>query len=292
MPNSEKGFAPIAIIAVVLVVAVAGYFVFSKSGSGGGSSLPGVPAGVTLNPNCKLNDPDLCKFTNNFKEIKDYSVKSTTTAKGQPTTEMLVETQGDNKSHMVMTTDGKEAMNTITIDQTTYTKDYTDNKWWKQVAPKETSQPEVMKDETNIKDEITTQEDKTTYKKIGKEACGSMQCFKYQVISPDNTDSTEYIYFDDRDYQLRKTRSEGKDGTISEAEYAYSGVNVSVPSPTKDAKPDQMINPYSAGAAMPGVSAQDQADMQKAMDDAKNAMNNPAAPTQDDNSSDYGSNGQ
>ncbi|MCL5784385.1 MAG: hypothetical protein M1142_03465 [Patescibacteria group bacterium] len=272
MPKSQSGFAPIVIIAVVaLVAAVGGYFVLGK---GGGGSVPGLPGGIGLNPNCKYNDPDLCKFINNFKDLKTYSIKSTTTAKSQPKMENLLELSGDDKFHMVTSENAKENYNVITIGDTTYTKDYSDNKWWKQVAPKQKEENTKIKDEVDVKD--TVEEDKTTYKKIGMEACGSLQCFKYQVISPDMTDITEYIFFDNNQYMLRKTREEVKDGTVSEADYAYSGVNIQVPSPVKEAKPGQIITPT---GAVPGVSEKDLEEWQKAAQQVQNQTPQaPAAP--------------
>lgn len=276
---NQKGLAPVAIIAIVVVVAlVGGYFLLNKGG--GTPSIPGVPA-IGLNPNCKFNDPDLCKFINNFKQTKDYSVKSTTSDKSGMKMEMTFEGSGDDKSHMMNSENGKESYNVITIGDTTYTKDYSDNKWWKQVSAK--ASPEAGNDFKSEIDKSDQPEDKTTYKKIGMEACESMQCFKYQVIDPTSSDTTQYIWFDNRDYQLRKMRVEGKDGSVTESVFAYSGVNISAPSPTKDAKPDQVILPgggVSSGAG--GLTPQQIQDMEKmsqqapSVDDTSNSDTNPS----------------
>lgn len=237
---SQKGLAPIAIIIVVVLAAVGGYFLLNKSGGS-----VGLPGGVALNSNCKYNDPDLCKFINNFKLTNSYSAKSITTDKSGAKTQSTFESVGDNKTHMLLSQNGKENYNVITITDTTYTKDYTDNKWWKQKQPKEEKKVE---NQSNPVEEITKSEteDKTTYKKIGMEACGSMQCFKYQIIDPANTDTTEYIWFDNSQYMLRRERGESKDGTITETALSYNGVSINEPSPTKDAKPDQIILPTGA----------------------------------------------
>jgi hypothetical protein len=251
MPNSSKqsGMAPIAIIiaVVVIIAAAGGYFLLNK---GGGVTIPSLPGGVALNPVCKFNDADLCKFINNFKITNNFSAKSITSDKTGAKSESTFESVGTDKTHMVLAEAGKEGFNVITIGDTTYTKDYADNKWWKQVTPKVTGTPEP----SNIKDIITetdTPEDKTTYKKIGMEACGSRQCFKYQIIDPTITDSTEYIWFDNSEYLLRRQRSESKDGSVIDTEMNYSGINISVPNPIKDAKPDQIIMPF--GGTIPGM---------------------------------------
>lgn len=237
----SKKFAPIVIITVAAVA------LFLAGCSQSTSGIPGVSS-LTLNPNCKYNDPDLCKFVNNFKDFKDYSSQSQTTSK-QGKSEQLFESSGDNKSHMATTENGKETYNLITIGDTTYTKDYTDNKWWKQVTPKQQNSPApTANQQTNIKDEITKseQEDKTTYQKIDKEPCGGLTCFKYQVLDPQNQTSKEFLYFDDKEYLLRKTRSEASDGSVTESQISYK-VSITAPSPTKDAKPDQIILPTGSG---------------------------------------------
>lgn len=275
MPNStnnEKGLAPIAIIiAVVVVAAVGGFFLLNKGG-GGGVSLPVV--GVPLNPNCKFNDPDLCKFMNNFKAINNYSAKSTTTDKSGKKMDSTFESIGSDKTHIVYSDNGKETYNVITISDTTYTKDYTDSKWWKQKQPKQEKQVETQSNPTDVISKGET-EDKTTYKKISTEACGSMQCFKYQIIDPTNTDTTEYIWFDNSQYMLRRERSEGKDGTVTETQISYSGVNITAPSPTKDAKPDQIILPT---GGVPETSGQDLQNMQKQQPQTPQATEVPAVP--------------
>lgn len=275
----QAGLAPIAIIIAVVVLAAAagGYFLLNK---GGGISIPGAP-GLTLNPSCKYNDPDLCKFINNFKITNSYSAQSLTTDNSGKKFESTFEIVGTDKSHIVYSEAGKENFNVITISDTTYTKDYSDNKWWKQKQPKEEKKLETQ---ANIKEDIAkteAPEDKTTYKKIGMESCGSRQCFKYQVIDPANTDTTDYLWFDNSEYLLRRERNEGKDGSVTDTAINYSGVNINAPSPTKDAKPDQIILP--TGGALPGMTKQQTQDLQKAAEDTQKASQQapvaaPAAP--------------
>lgn len=282
---NQKGIAPIAIVvAVVVVLAAAGGYYF-MSQKGGGPSIPGVPS-LTLNPNCKHNDPNLCKFLNNWKNIKQFSVKSTTSVKSGPGSEVIFEINGEDKFHMMMSEGGKENWNVITIGDTTYTKDYSDNKWWKQ----ESSKKEDLKDQFDFKfDESDDKEaeDKTTYKAMGEEPCGNMTCFKYQVINPDSDGDTEYIWFDNKQYLLRKQQIVSKDGTISTSEFNYSGVNISEPSPTKDAKEDQIIVP--GGGAIPAMSQQDKQDLENAQKEGAQMMQQLQnyTPPSDDSSTDY-----
>src|SRR3989304_4021058 len=236
--ETKKSKTPLIIILAAILVAILGAvgFFFFKDSIFPAKGL----TGQVLNANCKLNDKDLCKFVSNFKGLENMSAKSVTTVDGKKT-ESIMEIQGTDKSHIVTTVDGKEESNYISIGNTTYMKDYSDNKWWKTtVDTKDTSEGAKTNWNAGIEKSVNESADKTTYKKIGKEACGNLTCLKYQVIDSNNTGSTEYIWFDTKNYALRKTRSESKD-TVMETTFTYDNVNVTAPSPTKD-----MTNPADA----------------------------------------------
>ncbi len=242
--TSQSGFAPIAIVAVIAIVVLlagGGFFLASKSGNLPQSpSIPGVPAGLTLNPNCEYQDPDLCKFINNWKQLKDYSATSSNVDEEGKKTESSIEISGEDKFKMKVSEDGKDMMEMITLGDTTYTKDYTDGKWWKQ---KQEKMKEEIKEEYkfDFEDKPETETSRTEYKKVGKEACGKLQCFKYEVVES-QMEGKEYIYFDDKDYLLRKQRSEvGK--VYTETEFNYNKPNISEPSPTKELKEGEVAVP-------------------------------------------------
>jgi hypothetical protein len=254
--SNQRGLAPIIIAVVVVVVLAAaggGYFLLSKNGGGAVPAIPGV-SNLSLNPNCKFNDPDLCKFVNNWKVTKDYSVKSTMSDKSGAKTESSYEMSGEEKFHMMMSTNGKEVSNMIKLGDTTYTKDYSDNKWFKQKLEKLSEENETQFDFDFDEKEGKEVEDKTTYKSLGKESCGSRQCFKYQIISPEDGNSTQFIWFDDREYLMRKLRLESPDG-VSESEFSYDKVNISEPSPIKEVAPGQPIMP--GAGIMEGMNEED-----------------------------------
>lgn len=225
----------ILIIVGVLILLGGGAFAYTKLG-GSNSTINGVVNKVTLNSNCKYNDPDLCKFMNNWKAVKQLTMttnSSDSTGKSITSTFIM---DGDNKSQMISSTAGKEEFNMITIDKTTYTKDYSDNKWFKYTSTDDDS-TSTYKSDIDFDDKAENVEDKTTYEKIGKEACGNFTCFKYKVIDPAVTGGADYIYFDDKEYLLRKTRNESSDGALYEATYDYGKTSVTEPSPTKEGSP-------------------------------------------------------
>lgn len=168
-----------------------------------------------------------------------FAGTSTMTDKSGKKTVSRFESQGADKTHMMTTENGKETFNFIQIGNATYMKDYSDSKWLKTVT--EATKPEGKQTSGFNADEIKKmfnkekqEEDKTTYKKIGKEKCGQYNCFKYQVMNPAvMVDITEYIFFDDSSYTMRKTQTVSQNGTVTEFEFDYNPVSISEPSPLK-----------------------------------------------------------
>lgn len=239
-PFNQKGkgkLLPIIIVAAVIILGAGGFYFFNQQ-SGGGIKIPGMkPA---LNPNCELNDPELCKYYNNYVNMpKNYTLTSTGNY-GDVSGESVMIFDGEN--YQMITKQGdKEISNMISIGDTTYTKDYSDNAWWKYTV----TTTEGEEDETepiNIEEDLV--KDTTKYTFVGKEACGDLMCFKYEIILTGSTDgSKQFILFDDRDYLTRKVIIQNADGSIlGESVYMYNNAKVSVPSPVKEG------DPYSAGS--------------------------------------------
>lgn len=280
-----KGISKTVVLVIVAIVLVAGggfYFITQR---GGGVSNPlSSMMGKALNPNCEYKDPDLCKFFNNFKELENYSMM-TTSKSGGTTMESKFESQGKDKSHIVSSESGKENMNMITIGDTTYTKDFSDNKWFKHTyKPDPNITP--IKAESDVKDTFDDKkqiEDKTEYKAQGKEACGNLTCFKYQVVSPQDDGATTYIWFDDREYMLRKQTTTDKDGNSTESTFAYDAVSITEPSPVKEGEPGI--------GNIPGMTEEDKKAIQDAQKSMQNIQSNPSSdytPPADSSSGDNG----
>jgi len=239
----QKGFAPIVIIAIIAVVALAsgtGYMLTQKKSNNGGSANRG--GGLALNPNCKLNDPDLCRYMNQAASadfIKaGFSGKSTSIdSKGQKS-ESMWEMAGEEKFHFVTVKNGKEESNIITIDGVTYVKDYTDNKWLKYPAvqtSKEKSMSSFDEIRKRMKVDMKEIEDKTKYIKVGTEPCENLTCIKYKVTTEFAGETMEqYMYIDTKEYLLRKTKVDDKTGGLTETLLSYKPVTIIIPSPIKE----------------------------------------------------------
>ena len=230
--NRQAGGAHVLIVLVVLVALVGaiGFVVWRAMNKDAGQN-------AQVQAECaKYNDKDICKFLSSWQTSQKYRMTSTDDAG-----ESIFEVDGD-KSRIKMS--GENGYEVITIGQTTYTK--AGDVWYKQTI----SEPEddvaqdykVDFEQPEAGKESEPAPDKTAYKSHGKEACGKLKCFKYEVVDPDAGEQKQFIWFDDKDYQLRRGRSEGPDGA-SEQIYEYDNVSVNEPSPVKELGADQYIVP-------------------------------------------------
>lgn len=247
--KNQNGFAPVIVLVLAaLVVALSGGYYFLNKSKGNSLETTGKNPlssfGKTiLNDQCSLKDRELCKYINkiasNPKLFQEGLTMKTTTTTGKTVTEGIFEIASDKETRMVSTNNGKEVMQIITINNTTYIKDYADNKWWKNTTKTDDTKPnsnliDTKKIEAEFKNQVKEMEINTTYKFIGKEKCGSLNCFKYQMnIKGMGETTTQYLLFDDVEYLMREMITEDKTGTKSIIEYLYGRVKISEPSPVK-----------------------------------------------------------
>jgi len=221
--------AVVIVLIVVLVLAGVGGVAYYALRARGSSLLP-----AKFNDKCEYDDKELCRFLNNFSTKDNFTVVSKSTVEGK-TTETKFIIDGEDKTQFVTTADGKESYNVINIGNTTYTKDYSDSKWFKQTTePSQETATEEEDESFSISDEDKDPQ-KVTYKFVAKDACGKVDCLKYQVIQQ-GQQGTTYIWFDTKDYLMRRYQVE-LEGQVSTAEYSYDKVNISEPSPTKEGTP-------------------------------------------------------
>ncbi len=192
-----------------------------------------------------IEDPLIRKHLAAQFRATSYKVISQSSGKGAETTTMLIQTNGTSAKFRTTTTNsqGKTQSDMIVDGDTTYVLDVKDNVWWKQVALKEKKDPSIDFTEKFSPEEMKKQfeenKSKTTYKSLGKEACESLTCYKYQELNEENdkqglmVEGSKMIWFDDKDYLLRK--EESKFGEFSSVNtYSYTGIEIKAPTPTKD----------------------------------------------------------
>ncbi|MBI2034191.1 MAG: hypothetical protein HYT11_00465 [Candidatus Levybacteria bacterium] len=242
MPNRQRGLAPLIILVVVGIVAAVGFFALKQSG--GNLGLPG----TSLAPRATEKD---------FEFIEDATLKKHFVAQANQTTyrsktvsegagltfvnEVQIKGEDFNYRDVQYEPGDKEIKHSINIGDTVYVKDYSDGKWWKQaIKPQELTQEEKDSQPVDFKEEFAKPDLK--FKSLGKEACGSLTCFKYEQTSP-SIPGTRIFWFDDQKYLLRKEEA-GYGEFTSKVEYSYDGINIAAPSPTKDVPEGKSIYDY------------------------------------------------
>lgn len=225
-------------IVAVLALGGIGWAVYKNKDKNAGDTV----SETLRDARCDYDDQDLCKFFTSWKAQKHYTVTSRGEVDGKKIT-TIMEIDGANKTHLKLEGDLKYEV--ITIDKTTYTK--AGNTWWKQTTPNEEAQQ--YKDNSTFNLDEPTRPDaasqsKFSYRKLDKEECGNLNCFKYEVTHSGDAAGKSYIWFDDQDYQLRRWQTVNGDGkTVYDATYSYGLVSIGEPSPVQELAPNQYIVP-------------------------------------------------
>lgn len=176
----------------------------------------------------------LAKFLDNLSSQgkRDYIyISKTIGTRNGPTTQSLHQHSKEDKSSWVVIVGGKEIVSFIRIGNTTYIKDYTDGKWFKN--DKQPSENLRFPNDPNQK--ITNYDGPTNeYRFLNIETCDSgLGCYKYQVLNNSFPDTLMYVWFDDSEFLTRKNLFREKDGSEITVEYTYTIVNINEPSPLK-----------------------------------------------------------
>jgi outer membrane lipoprotein-sorting protein len=233
--NNQNGIAHLMLILVVIVIAGvggAGYYVWNKQKDSSGSAAQSAAQKVA-EAECKkeIDDKDFCKFVSNVNFDEDYKA-TISTVSPEGTSVMSMESSKDDMK-VVTTVNGAEVSAFITIGNASYMKNIADNTWTKYVSETTATTDEIADDVTlDIDEEILA--DNTKYEKVGKEACGSLNCFKYKITDTEDATSEQFVWFDDKDYKLRRYTFKNAEGS-SDMVYSYESVNITEPSPIVEA---------------------------------------------------------
>lgn len=232
----------VVVVAVLGVIGFAGYTVSKKDKSGtknsataGSGSSSNVVADKQVEDSCnsEFHDKDLCKFASKFNldKVSYSAVMNSTGAEGNATINMEVDSKGNSK--MVTTQDGQEIMSTVYLDRVSYIKNAGESVWTKYGggADQNDEKPtdEIKFTASDLKGENNT----LSYKSLGKEACGSLTCFKYQVVDSSQPSAQQYLWFDTKDYMMQRWSIKDSNGTM-DMKLTYKAVNITAPSPVKD----------------------------------------------------------
>lgn len=233
--NDQRGIAHIGIILVVLILAVAGgaYYFVSKANKEKNDSPPQSAASKEVQDACNkaYDDKDFCRFVSSWKFGGEMKMTWTTPEDGSVS---IIETDGSGNTRMTTTQDGSESYAAITIGKTTYIKNPDQNNWMKYETPDTDSADDVVGDfesELDFDSEIT--KDTTKITKQAKEACGNLTCFKYVITDTNAPGEETTVWFDDKDYLLRRMATKNSDGE-STMTVEYEVADITAPSPVVD----------------------------------------------------------
>lgn len=238
--KDQNGFSAIMIVLILVVVAVigfAGWKVMSnnkdKNGSGSsGSTALNSQAEAACNK--EISDKTFCKFAGHFSLNAAYKAEITSTDTSG--TISKIELQNDTKSNSSMVTkdaSGKETGAFVTLNNASYIKDESSGTWTKYSSSSSTTDTKPTNDIKIDTNDITSK-NTISYKNLGTEACGKLTCYKYQVVDTANAGTTQYIWFDTKNYQMQRWSSKDASGS-TDMVFTYQSVTISEPSPVKDA---------------------------------------------------------
>jgi outer membrane lipoprotein-sorting protein len=193
---------------------------------------------------CPYDDKTLCKFLTNWKVSANMSMRTKATVDGKNTSSSF-ETDGKGSSRMSYAENGKEQYAAITIGKTMYSRQADEKIWTKTVMPDQPADGHPPGDaEGTVKFDFSEEgdagADTQSYVAIGKEACGKLNCFKYEATVK-NSAEKQHIWFDDKEYRLRRLKDFAQDGTTTDTEFSYDAVVIVAPSPVQEIDLNKMM---------------------------------------------------
>lgn len=233
--KDQRGIAAVTVaIAIVLVAGVG--FVGWRMTQKSSTLRNATPAQQSIIDKCNklYSDTDLCNFAA-FSEIEKLSYKmdvNSTDAEGK-TSKLVVSSDGKGNT-AVKSIDGDQAYDVILLNDVSYMRDSSDGQWWKFGATSGVPKQSDFNKDFKLHDTfVGEQKDNYSYKKLGKEKCGKLNCFKYQLTDKSQPGATQYVWFDDKDYRMQRFYSKDK-GAITELAVTYQKVTITEPSPVKE----------------------------------------------------------
>lgn len=232
--QNQRGLGAVLVVIVVVVLAAigaGGYFVMSKNKDSGSNAnlTPEQQAAsdAALDAcNAKTNDKDLCKFVANSAAWDEFTMLLSSTEGS-----ITIATKGDD-SHTIFTGAAGEKMEYISLNGVTYSKMTGQETWYKYGS---STDAETDTDDYDFQFDAS---DIPSFTKDGKEACGSLTCFKYtftEELEDEPGKTTTYtIWFDDKDYMPRRAAGTDEEGMSYTAEFSFDSVSISEPSPVTD----------------------------------------------------------
>lgn len=239
----------ILIVAVIAAIGVVGWRVMQKN-----NTVAKTPEQKAANSACLkvYHDKNLCNAeaaSLNFDKLAYTAADTSVDAQGA-TSKFTMSSDGKGNSTVTME-GGGQSFSSVTIGNTSYTKSAGETTWTKYTSNAPTTDNPSKDLKTQFSDATTPADKLIQYKNLGKDKCGNVSCFKYQVVDP-ATPGTNYVWFSTKDYRLMRWYGKDANGT-NDFVITYTSVTITAPSPVVDA-----ASAGSAAAAASGMPTQAQ----------------------------------
>jgi hypothetical protein len=237
--GQERGFGHVGLVLLVVVVlgviGFVGYTVAGKSGVGKKASTTTTATTATTevaaaDQGCvtTYKDENLCKFAAKGGALDKLAFSATAAVTGgEDAGEFTLLNDGKGNTSVVMSGGGL-AFNAVSYGGHSYIKN-DQGSWTDYGADSEDTNP--------AKDMNLVLGSGLTYTPSGKEACGSLTCFKYDLKDDTSPNAQQTVWFDTKSYLARKWSDVSTDDTTGAVTttvmtISYPGkVSVSKPSP-------------------------------------------------------------
>lgn len=187
-----------------------------------------------------ISDEHLCKFVANSEtEGFNNNVSVTTTSGNNSLTITSIETETPDRIHSVTTNGSYELSEYVLYDDQGYIKDFTDGKWANYTDSEYAATEAGITYDFSAESTEDVIEFRDNYKRIGMEGCGDRNCHKYQIIDPEDDSLKTFVWFDDKDYLIRRYQMSDETSTQN-TEYHYEEVNVEIPTDIKSVSEEEL----------------------------------------------------
>ncbi len=240
----ERGIAHVLLmllgVIVIAGVAFAGYKVANKktdnstntntSSNSSSSSSTGSSTSVEATCLAAYHDANLCHFASSASSFDKTAYTATLSLVQNGGTNSTTTLKNDGKGNTSLTgSGGGQVINAITLDGVEYVQSNNTGPWveYPSGATAPTSNP------TSNMDISVVGSTTTTFKSLGKEACGSLDCYKYEIDSKLTPDTKQIVWFDTSSYKLREWNYADNSGDSTDMKITYGSVNITKPSPVE-----------------------------------------------------------
>jgi outer membrane lipoprotein-sorting protein len=243
--KAEKGLSSILITAIIVVIlAVAGVVIWQVTKKSPTSNTAATnTASTTSAANANIssaclkifNDDKLCAFAEHTDiETIEYVATGTAVNGSGTSGSFTVQHDSSNNSSIVYTTSSKQ-LSEINFDGATYVQNGSGTTWYEYTTSNQASAAGIPNPVSSFELKFNTGNGNGyTAIKDGTAPCGNLTCYKYQVKVASSPDTTQYVWFDTKDYLLREfSYNDSSTGISADINFSYQSVKIAAPSPVQ-----------------------------------------------------------